>query len=149
MGLCRSTILTTNTSSTSNTELITQGNASHAPQAPAALLVAHDSASSFRDKYMEFANKQHMAEVYECIIAIGIYKKIPSGGGHQERAFREIYECYNEEVNISSELRECLRNVYERGPYHEKSLDTLLWELKSLVKQNFISSTTNRSVYKN
>ena len=78
-----------------------------------------------------------MTEVYECIIAIGIYKRFP---GPKEKAFKEIYDCYHGEVNISSELVRELRIVYENGPYTEESLDPLLRELKSLVKQNYISS---------
>ena len=81
-----------------------------------------------------------MTEVYECIIAIGIYMRFP---GPKEKAFKEIYDCYvvgyGGEVNISSELRDNLRSVYENGPYLEDSLDPLLRELKQLVKQNYIS----------
>jgi hypothetical protein len=99
----------------------------------------YDSTKSFRDKYKEFASRQHMTEVYECIIAIGIYMRFP---GPKEKAFKEIYDCYvvgYGEVNISSELRDNLRSVYENGPYTEESLDPLLRELKQLVKQNYIS----------
>ncbi len=122
MGLCKSTQLITNNKST-DLVISAQG---------------HDSSKSFRDKYKEFASRQHMTEVYECIIAIGIYKRFP--GPSREKAFKEIYDCYHGEVNISSELLGELRIVYENGPYTGESLDPLLRELKSLVKQNYISS---------